>query len=76
MFNELGWRSLEQRRADARLTMLYKVRNNMLAFDPSPYLKPAQSSIARVYLRRYITLDTNTKIYAKSFYPDTTSGPF
>ena len=52
--------------------MLYKLRNNMLAFDPSPYLKPAQSSIVRVYLRRYITLDTNTKIYAKSFYPNTT----
>ena len=36
MFNELGWRSLEQHRADARLTMLYKLRNKMLAFDPSP----------------------------------------
>ena len=70
MLNELGWRSLEQRRADARLTMLYKLRNNMLAVDPSPFLKPAQGSIARVYRHCYITLDTNTKIYAKSFYPN------
>ena len=71
MLNELGWRSLEQRRADARLVMMYKLRNNMLAIDPSPYLKPAQGSIARVYPHRYITLDTNTKIYARSFYPNT-----
>ena len=71
MLNELGWRSLEQRRADARLIMMYKLRNNMLAIDPSPYLKPAQGSIARVYPHRYITLDTNTKIYARSFYPNT-----
>ena len=71
MLNELGWCSLEQCRADAHLIMMYKLRNNMLAIDPSPYLKPAQGSIARVYPHGYITLDTNTKIYARSFYPNT-----
>ena len=75
MLNELGWRSLEQRRADARHTMLYKLRNNMLAVDPSPFLKPAQGSIARVYRHCYITLDTNTKIYAKSYAPSGSGTP-
>ena len=35
MLDELGWRSLKQRRADQRLIMLYKIVNNLVEIDLS-----------------------------------------
>ena len=35
MRDELGWRSLKQRRADQRLIMLYKIVNNLVEVDLS-----------------------------------------
>ena len=35
MLSELKWRSLEQRRADTALTMLYKIRNGHLLTSPT-----------------------------------------
>ena len=40
MLNELGWRSLKQRRADQRLIMLYKIVNNLVVVDLSKELIP------------------------------------
>ncbi len=38
MLHSLEWRSLEQRRVDARLCMLYKIRNSLVAIDEDNYL--------------------------------------
>ena len=38
MLHDLEWRSLEQRRADSRLCMLYKIRNNLVAINEDDYL--------------------------------------
>ena len=40
MRDELGWRSLKQRRADQRLIMLYKIVNNLVEVDLSKELIP------------------------------------
>ena len=40
MLDELGWRSLKQRRADQRLIMLYKIVNNLVEADLSEELIP------------------------------------
>ena len=40
MLDELGWRSLNQRRADQRLIMLYKIVNNLVEADLSKELIP------------------------------------
>ena len=40
MRDELGWRSLMQRRADQRLIMLYKIVNNLVEVDLSKELIP------------------------------------
>ena len=40
MLDELGWRSLKQRRADQRLIMLYKIVNNLVEVDLSKELIP------------------------------------
>ena len=39
MFRSLDWRSLEQRRVDSRLTILYKLRNHLVAIDENKYLQ-------------------------------------
>ena len=40
MLDELGWRSLKQRRADQRLITLYKIVNNLVEVDLSKGLIP------------------------------------
>ena len=40
MLDELGWRSLKQRRADQRLTMSYKIVNNLVEVDLAKELIP------------------------------------
>ena len=40
MLDELGWRSLKQRRANQRLIMLYKIVNNLVEVDLSEELIP------------------------------------
>ena len=45
MLKVSNWRSLEQRRADARLSLLYKLANNLVAVDPGVNLRsPARIS--------------------------------
>ena len=39
MLRGLDWRSLEQRRVDSRLTILYKIRNHLVAIDQNLYLQ-------------------------------------
>ena len=39
MLRSLDWRSLEQRRVDSRLTILYKIRNHLVAIDENSYLQ-------------------------------------
>ena len=40
MLEGLGWRTLEQRRADARLCLIYKIVNQMVALPLSDYVQP------------------------------------
>ena len=39
MLHSLDWRTLEQRRVDSRLCMLYKIRNRLVAAEEGDYLQ-------------------------------------
>ena len=39
MLRGLDWRSLQQRRVDSRLTILYKIRNHLVAIDENLYYR-------------------------------------
>ena len=39
MIRDLGWQSLQERKEDHRLIILYKIHNNLLDIDPEPILK-------------------------------------
>ena len=43
MIQDLGWQSLQEKREDHRLTLLYKLQNSLLDIDPEPTLKPGDS---------------------------------
>ena len=45
MLQDLGWRSLEQRRADARLFVLYKIHRGHVPINASEYLRPMTHSL-------------------------------
>ena len=67
MLRGLDWRSLEQRRVDSRLTILYKIRNHLVAIDENLYLQ--RGTGRREYQYRQLKAD---KDYTRfSFFPRT-----
>ena len=43
MLNDLGWKSLEERRKNSRLAMLYRIENEMIGIDKTKFLKPSDA---------------------------------
>ena len=67
MLRSLDWRSLEQRRADSRLTILYKIQNHLVAIDENSYLQ--RGTGRREYQYRQLRADKDyTRFY---FFPRT-----
>ena len=69
----LGWRSLEQRRADARLCMLYKIVHGIIAIPLPPYFQqPTRMTRHSTPPPRTHTLrqiHTSANFYKYSFFP-------
>ena len=71
MLQELGWRSLEQRRADIRLVFLYKCIHGLVAVDLSKDLvQQTRDSRHSHALSYHVPVETKTYIQ-KSFLPRT-----
>ena len=56
---ELKWRSLEQRRADAAFTMLYKIRNGHFLTSPM-HVTPMMGILASAHPHHYVQYQTET----------------
>ena len=54
MVKELKWRSLQQRRVDNRLTMIYKMRNGLVGIDTRSILVPMSGMTAAAHPHRYL----------------------
>ena len=71
MLDELGWRSLKQRRTDQRLIMLYKIVNNLIEVDIVNELKPHSRHSRNVHSNSF-RVPLERKTYLKySFLPRT-----
>ena len=70
MIQDLGWQSLQEKREDHRLTLLYKLQNSLLDIDPEPTLKSGDSR-TRGRSRLQQSAATSTA-FNNSFYPQTT----
>lgn len=71
MLQDLGWRSLEQRRADARLFVLYKIHRGHVPINASKYLQPMTRRSRHSHNNSFIPISTSTSCHQLSFYPRT-----
>jgi hypothetical protein len=71
MLNHLGWRTLEQRRADQRLTMLYKITNNLVAINPAVYITPVTRATRHSHHLGFIQFSTRKDHFRLSYFPRT-----
>ena len=69
MIETLGWRTREQTRADARICLLFKIINNMVAVPLPDYIKPNPRISRRGHSRSICQLQTTKEYYKFSFSP-------
>ncbi|MCG8078312.1 MAG: reverse transcriptase family protein, partial [Candidatus Thiodiazotropha taylori] len=68
LLETLGWQSLEQRRAEARLCLFYKIINNMVAVPLPSYVIPNPRT-SRGHSKTFQQLHTRKDFYKYSFFP-------
>ena len=68
MLSELNWRTLEQRRVDARLTK-YRITNNLVEVNPGDNLRSPTRRSRHVHDHSFIPISTSTTSHRLSFYP-------
>ena len=69
MLKILDWRSLKNRRTDARLTMFYKIVNGHVIVDKPLAMRPMEGIIASAHPHRFIPHQVYSKVHGASFFP-------
>ena len=67
ILNELEWPTLQQRRKEARLTMMYKTMNGQISMGLPPYLIPKERQTRQYHPKKFISIASNTNTYKNSF---------
>ena len=70
MLHQLQWISLEARRRQARLVLLYKISNNLVKIDPTSKLIPTKR-LSRNIHDRFFQIPASSTSLSGSFYPRT-----
>jgi len=71
LLKQLGWKSLEDRRADARLTLFYKIVNKEVDVPRDRYLAPVTRISRHTNTKNYKHHQTKLLCYKYSFFPRT-----
>ena len=71
MLENLGWRTLEQRRVAAQLALLFKIYNELIPVDARKYLRHPTQRFWHSHSYSFIPLSTSTSSHRLSFYPRT-----
>ena len=71
MLQQLGWSSLQQRREDMRLTLLYKMRNSLVDFNLHHYIQPITRQTRTGHPYCYQVPRSRTEQHQQSFFPRT-----
>ena len=69
MLGRLGWRTLEQRRADSRLVLFYKIVHGLVAIPLPTYVIPLNRYSRTSYSLAFRQLYVRTDYYKYSFFP-------
>ncbi len=70
MIKELQWPSLQERRQQSRLVMMFKIHNDLVDITSSNHLKLSASK-TRGHSSRYTQIQSTTLVYGNSFFPRT-----
>ena len=71
MLQLLQWPTLQERRYKSRLSLLYKVKNNLVAHQIPPYYITCHNETRLHHQSSFILLYIRTSAYINSFYPRT-----
>ena len=69
MLNQLEWSTLEQRRRELTVCMMYKAFNDLVAIDPYQYLAPVRRQTRHSHPYSVIVPHCRTDQYKHSFFP-------
>ena len=69
MLEHLQWETLESRRIKAKLTMVYKITNDLMDIPVSKNLSPGSSRTRANHSIKFLPLSTSTSYYRRSFFP-------
>lgn len=69
MLDDLGWRTLEQRRADARLCLFYKIVYGLVAIPMPDYIQPNPRVSRYCHSMTFRQVQTSRNFYKYSFFP-------
>ena len=69
MLDQLSWRTLEQRRADARLCLFYKMIHGIVAVPLPDYVQPTHRVSRYCHSMTFRQIHTNRNYYKYSFFP-------
>ena len=70
ILSQLNWNSLETRRKRQRITMLYKITNQLVDINPDDHLK-RNTRTGRGHKQKYTQIRYNTRRYGDTFFPAT-----
>ena len=71
MIQDLGWPSLEERRKNFRLTMMFKIKQNLAAVPPEYHPKEVRGNTRSRTNKQLETIRCETEQYRMSFLPRT-----
>ena len=72
LLDKLNWKSLEERRKNARLTTMYKIHNQDIAVPLPDYIQRPKASQTRQYhASKFRVLAPHSNVYKFSFFPRT-----
>ena len=69
MLDQLSWRTLEQRRADACLCLFYKMVHGIVAVPLPDYVQPTHRVSSYCHSMTFRQIHTNRNYYKYSFFP-------
>ena len=71
MMDELGWKPLHERTREQRLTLLFKIVNDLVAIPADQHIRYNNRTSRNRHSKQLKVESANTDIYKNSFFPRT-----
>ena len=68
LMKDMQWNTLEKRRQNQRMCMMYKISHQLVAVPPTQLIPPNRRTRSN-HCYKYQTIRANTTVYKNSFYP-------